>query len=42
MAEDEGDGEDETLLKELQGEEEPKAIAPMGIDPEDNPLKFRL
>lgn len=42
VAEDEGDGEDETLLKELQGEEEPKAIAPMGIDPEDNPLKFRL
>jgi protein TonB len=42
VAEAEGEGEDEMLLKELQGEEEPKAIAPMGIDPEDNPLKFRL
>ncbi|MBP3776664.1 MAG: TonB family protein [Prevotella sp.] len=42
VAEEEGDGDDETLLKELQGEEEPKAIAPMGIDPEDNPLMFRL
>lgn len=42
IAEDEGDGEDEALLKELQEEEEPKALAPMGIDPEDNPLQFRL
>ena len=42
IAEDEGEGEDETLLKELQEEEEPKALAPMGIDPEDNPLQFRL
>ncbi|MBQ8152777.1 MAG: TonB family protein [Prevotella sp.] len=42
VAEEEGDGDDETLLKELQGEEDPKAIAPMGIDPEDNPLMFRL
>lgn len=42
IAENEGDGEDEVLLRELQGEEEPKALAPMGIDPEDNPLKFRL
>ncbi len=42
VAENEGDGEDEALLKELQGEEEPKALAPMGIDPEDNPLQFRL
>ena len=42
IAEDEGEGEDETLLKELQEEEEPKALAPMGINPEDNPLQFRL
>ncbi len=42
VAEAESEGEDEMLLKELQGEEQPKAIAPMGIDPEDNPLKFRL
>lgn len=43
VAEDEGEGEDEQLLKELQGEEEEaKALAPMGIDPDDNPLKFRL
>ena len=42
VAEDEGGEDDEALLKELQGEEEPKALAPMGIDPEDNPLKFRL
>ncbi|MBQ7419975.1 MAG: TonB family protein [Prevotella sp.] len=42
VAEAEGDGDDEMLLQELQGEEEPKALAPMGIDPEDNPLKFRL
>ncbi len=43
VAEDEGEGEDEMLLKELQGdEEESKALAPMGIDPDDNPLKFRL
>lgn len=43
VAEDEGEGEDEQLLKELQGdEEEAKALAPMGIDPDDNPLKFRL
>lgn len=43
VVEQEGEGDDdEALLQELQGEEEPKAIAPMGIDPEDNPLKFRL
>lgn len=42
IAEDESEGEDETLLKELQEEEEPKALAPMGINPEDNPLQFRL
>lgn len=43
VAEEEGEGEDETLLKELQGdEEESKVLAPMGIDPDDNPLKFRL
>ena len=43
VAEQEGEGDDdEALLQELQGEDEPKAIAPMGIDPEDNPLKFRL
>ena len=42
IAEDEGEGEDETLLKELQEEEEPKALAPMGINSEDNPLQFRL
>lgn len=42
VAEDEGDGDDELLLQELQGEEEPKALAPMGINPEDNPLQFRL
>jgi hypothetical protein len=33
IAEDEGDGEDEALLKELQEEEEPKALAPMGYRP---------
>lgn len=43
VAEAEGEGEDETLLKELQGEEEDsKVLAPMGIDPDNNPLKFRL
>lgn len=42
-AEGEGEDEDETLLKELQGEEEDsKVLAPMGIDPDNNPLKFRL
>lgn len=40
VAEDEGD--DEALLKQLQDEEDAKALAPMGIDPKDNPLKFRL
>lgn len=43
VAEAEGEGEDEALLKELQGEEEDsKVLAPMGIDPDNNPLKFRL
>lgn len=43
VAEEEGEGEDEKLLQELQGDdEEAKALAPMGIDPNDNPLKFRL
>lgn len=42
VAEEEGEGEDETLLKELQEEEDPKALMPMGIDPDDNPLMFRL
>ncbi len=43
VAEAEGEGEDEALLKELQeDEEESKVLAPMGIDPDDNPLKFRL
>lgn len=37
----ESEGDDEALLKELQ-DEEPKALAPMGIDPADNPLMFRL
>lgn len=42
VAEEEGEGEDEALLKELQEEEDPKALMPMGIDPDDNPLMFRL
>ena len=42
VAEEEGEGEDETLLKELQEEEDPKALMPMGIDPDNNPLMFRL
>ncbi len=43
VAEAEGEGEDEALLKELQGEEEDaKGLAPRGIDPDNNPLKFRL
>ena len=43
VAEEEGEDEDEQLLQELQGDDEDaKALAPMGIDPNDNPLKFRL
>lgn len=42
VAEEEGEGEDEALLKELQEEEDHKALMPMGIDPDDNPLMFRL
>ena len=42
VAEEEGEGEDEALLKELQEEEDPKALMPMGIDPDNNPLMFRL
>ena len=37
-------GEDEQLLQELKGDDEDdgKVLPPMGIDPDDNPLKFRL
>jgi len=43
IAEDEGEGEDEALLQELQKEEDDgKVLMPMGIDPENNPLQFRL
>ncbi len=44
VAENEGEGEDEQLLQELKGDDEDdgKVLPPMGIDPDDNPLKFRL
>lgn len=39
VADDEGD--DDALLKQLEDEGQ-KVLAPMGIDPNDNPLMFRL
>ena len=44
IAEEEGEGEDEdeALLQELQKEDDGKVLMPMGIDPDNNPLQFRL
>ncbi len=41
-AEPESEATDEDLLKQLQKDTALAAIAPMGIDPRDNPLQFRV